>query len=237
MQTIPSVTAISVLRLYFVIRTWYVPPATDDPHYSLGYTTTTIEVNLAIVTATIPALWPLARHWFPGVFDSMGINRPYMCPDIEVGYLSQPRGGQAAAAGQRAFRAKVRWRQHARQPSCVRPAADAGSSDTRTGSSHTVLEDVHRQGVFETTAGRRNRLLEKKGLDEDVLEDYHGIIRGDEIATAKQYHHSHHGGDDDDPLIIQKPPGSRTTTPSPGAAGVVKAADGLTHLGDPSISP
>ncbi len=45
---------ISILRLYFVIRVWYLEPI--HIHYSLGYTTNMIKVNLAIVTATIPAL-------------------------------------------------------------------------------------------------------------------------------------------------------------------------------------
>ncbi|KAK3935242.1 hypothetical protein QBC46DRAFT_346837 [Diplogelasinospora grovesii] len=51
------VSMMSVVRLYYVIRAFYTKPA--DPHYSLGYTTDTVEINLAIITASVPALWPL----------------------------------------------------------------------------------------------------------------------------------------------------------------------------------
>ncbi|KAG7291799.1 hypothetical protein NEMBOFW57_001820 [Staphylotrichum longicolle] len=93
------VTVTSVLRLYFIIRVWYVKP--EDTHYSLGYTLNTIEVNLAIVTATIPTLWPLARLWFPAMFESMGLNRPYLYPDIEVGGGHGSSIGLADIRGQR----------------------------------------------------------------------------------------------------------------------------------------
>jgi hypothetical protein len=36
-----------------------------DPTYSFGPCCESIEGNLAILTASIPALWPLIRQWFP----------------------------------------------------------------------------------------------------------------------------------------------------------------------------
>jgi hypothetical protein len=39
-----------------------------DPSFSLGFTSSCIEGNLAIITASIPALWPLARLWYPSFF-------------------------------------------------------------------------------------------------------------------------------------------------------------------------
>lgn len=195
--------------MFFVIRTWYLPVDEDkDKHYSLGYTTTTIEVNLAIVTATIPALWPLARRWFPSLFDSMGIDRPYMYPDIEVGYVSPPpRAGDlaamAAGAGQATptFSARIRWLQRPRPPSYVRPATDEGPPGDSSGGYSPGLADMHRQGMFEGTAAQREDSLEKD-VDEDML-DYHGIIRRAEI-TAEH--------DDSGLLIMQEPPGSETAT-------------------------
>ena len=43
-----------------------------DLNYSLGFCVSSIEVNLAIITASGPALWPLVRSWMPRFFTSMG---------------------------------------------------------------------------------------------------------------------------------------------------------------------
>lgn len=138
LMSVCSVTCISIVRLYSVIRVWYLRPA--DGHYTIGYTTNTIEVNLAVVTATIPALWPLARVWFPDVFESMGINRPYLYPDIEV----QVRASVGQQITLPALRAKTLWlprRPHT--PSYIRGSASPPTApgdregNTRTGDSRT----------------------------------------------------------------------------------------------------
>ena len=56
-----------------------------DLNYSLGFCVSAIEVNLAIITASGPALWPLVRSWMPRFFTSMGpSNGAYqMNADVE----------------------------------------------------------------------------------------------------------------------------------------------------------
>ncbi|KAK4200636.1 hypothetical protein QBC40DRAFT_326498 [Triangularia verruculosa] len=81
-----SVTCISIIRLYSVIRVWHIKP--PDGHYTIGYTTDIIEVNLAIVT-------------------SMGINRPYVYPDIEV----QVRASMSQQMRSPPLRAEILWLQ------------------------------------------------------------------------------------------------------------------------------
>ncbi|KAK1542027.1 integral membrane protein [Colletotrichum paranaense] len=57
------VTAASVIRLYFLAKNF-----TDkslDANFSLGFCVSSIECNLAIMTASAPALWPLIRRWMP----------------------------------------------------------------------------------------------------------------------------------------------------------------------------
>jgi hypothetical protein len=76
-----SVTALSIVRLYYMYRNFFV--VEEDPTYSLAYIISAVESNCAIVAATIPALWPLARRWFPSMDDKLGINRPHQA-DIEV---------------------------------------------------------------------------------------------------------------------------------------------------------
>lgn len=41
-------------------------------NYSFGFCVSSIEVNLAIITASCPALWPLVRSWLPRFFTSLG---------------------------------------------------------------------------------------------------------------------------------------------------------------------
>jgi len=134
---------ISILRLYFVIKAWYLPPG-NDSRYSLGYTTNSIEVNLAIITASIPALWPLARAWFPRAFSSLGIDRPYLYPDIEVVYDTTPSSpigttrptihaigedGAVRVPKRAVLRGKIRWLQkRPGPPSFVRPAISVDES-------------------------------------------------------------------------------------------------------------
>jgi len=48
-----------------------------DPNYSLGFCVSSIEVNLAIITASGPALWPLVRAWMPRFFTSVGASGGY----------------------------------------------------------------------------------------------------------------------------------------------------------------
>lgn len=50
----------------------------DDPSYTLGWTTSTIEGNLAIVAASIPALWPIIRKWFPAAFARLEEDGRYL---------------------------------------------------------------------------------------------------------------------------------------------------------------
>lgn len=98
------VTVLSAVRFYYVCRAFFDNPA--DPTYSLGYVLSAVESNLAIVAASIPALWPLARRWFPSMDDKLGMNDRYQ-PDIEV----QSFGGAAdlAAGVGSPLKVKVTW--------------------------------------------------------------------------------------------------------------------------------
>ncbi|KAK1833155.1 hypothetical protein QBC39DRAFT_346991 [Podospora conica] len=118
------VTIISAVRLYYIVILYYYPPG-PDKHYALGYITSSVEINLAIVTASAPALWPLARRWFPGVFERIGINRErgiHLYPDIEVAYAT-PRSTESQGSGGRMLRGKVTWHQRQRDPTGAIDAA------------------------------------------------------------------------------------------------------------------
>lgn len=165
-------TCISGIRLFFVIRLWFMK--SSDSHYSIGYATNTIEANLAIVTATMPTLWPLARVWFPNMFESMGINRPYLCPDIECvpcASTTQLRMTGSSDATPHIhpsappLRAKIIWLQRPHSnPSFVRPPIATPVSDDHDsglgGNEAVALSDMRapKRGaaipVLRGTAGR-----------------------------------------------------------------------------------
>lgn len=79
-----SVTIVGCVRLYFIYRANYVLAKLPDGNFNIGYVTTCLETNLAIMAASGPALWPLARRWFPRFFSNLGLEQGYQgdIPDI-----------------------------------------------------------------------------------------------------------------------------------------------------------
>lgn len=84
------VTAVSIVRLYFLYKIFYAP--TMEP-VTIGTLVYPIEACLAIITVSVPPLWPLARRWFPNVFARLGISRPFQQDQLreitQVTYLGQ----------------------------------------------------------------------------------------------------------------------------------------------------
>ncbi|KAK3386675.1 hypothetical protein B0H63DRAFT_468209 [Podospora didyma] len=63
------VTIFSILRMRAIYFLYYPPsPPNPDPTYDIGFVYSTVECNLAIITATIPPLHGLMRKWFPRFF-------------------------------------------------------------------------------------------------------------------------------------------------------------------------
>ncbi|KAI1091198.1 hypothetical protein F5B19DRAFT_288138 [Rostrohypoxylon terebratum] len=59
------VTVVSIVRLYFLAQNFN--DTSLDKNFSVGFCVSSIECNLAILTASAPALWPLVRRWVPGL--------------------------------------------------------------------------------------------------------------------------------------------------------------------------
>ncbi|KAI1496538.1 CFEM domain-containing protein [Biscogniauxia marginata] len=64
------VTVVSVLRLLWMIEVSLYPLAPDST-YDIRFTYSAVETNLAIITASGPALRPLFMVWFPRLFSSL----------------------------------------------------------------------------------------------------------------------------------------------------------------------
>lgn len=65
-----SVVVVSIVRLVEIMKIYYAPGGSMDFHYSITIVYSTIEVNLAIISASVPALRYLVRNWFPRLFGS-----------------------------------------------------------------------------------------------------------------------------------------------------------------------
>lgn len=77
-----SVTIIGIIRVIDVYHLFFSKPDPNkDPYHSITLVYSSVEVNVAILTATIPTLRPLVRKWFPGLFAgssaNTGANRYY----------------------------------------------------------------------------------------------------------------------------------------------------------------
>ncbi|KAI5918551.1 CFEM domain-containing protein [Camillea tinctor] len=64
------VTIVSILRLLWIIEVSLYPMAPDGT-YDIRFTYSAVETNLAIITASGPALRPLFIVWFPRLFSSI----------------------------------------------------------------------------------------------------------------------------------------------------------------------
>ena len=157
-------TIISAVRLYYIVRLYYYPPG-PDMHYALGYITSSVEINLAIITASAPALWPLARRWFPGLFERIGIDRErrgHLYPDIEVGYATP----HSAESGGRMLQGKITWHTKKRVPSGVmdgetgaQGSEGGGQGDSRTSGRMRVEPDDEDDGEIFGMADRREKAV------------------------------------------------------------------------------
>lgn len=95
-----SVAIVGIIRVIDVYKLFFTTPNPNDDHYhNITLVYSSVEVNLAIITATIPTLRPLFRQWFPTLFggSSQG-RRPYYS---EGAYGSRSRGAHTLQSDDR----------------------------------------------------------------------------------------------------------------------------------------
>ncbi|GKT64191.1 CFEM domain-containing protein [Colletotrichum tofieldiae] len=73
---ITSVTVVAIIRLVAIYKLFYVPPNPNkDPFHDIGVVDNTIEVNLAIISASAPALRPMFHKWWPKLFGAISSGK------------------------------------------------------------------------------------------------------------------------------------------------------------------
>jgi hypothetical protein len=73
----------------------FYAPKNPDGSFSIVYTISAIENNLALIVASAPALWTLTRRWFPALFADLGLSRGYQgdIPDIKTAAMYDTASG------------------------------------------------------------------------------------------------------------------------------------------------
>ncbi|WQF86857.1 hypothetical protein CDEST_11871 [Colletotrichum destructivum] len=86
------VTVVAIIRLVAIYRLFYVPPDPNkDPFHDIGVVYNTVEVNLAIISSSAPALRPMFRKWWPKLFGAIGSGKTGSSELKYYGNSSRPR--------------------------------------------------------------------------------------------------------------------------------------------------
>ncbi|CAK7214064.1 hypothetical protein SEUCBS140593_002052 [Sporothrix eucalyptigena] len=169
------VTVVGIVRLVFFYRGFFLPPG-PDPYYSLGFCTSAIEINMAIICASAPALRGLIRSWFPRFFSTRGKGYNYNYPDTP-GRGTNPYGVGSTAtniSGRRKERGGVEG--DSRRPNTL--VAGTGSS--------FALRDLKGSKTHATVNSSPN------ASDEEIM-TYNGIVRTTDVSVHYDQESQHHG--------------------------------------------
>ncbi|KAK6595632.1 hypothetical protein H4I96_09951 [Botrytis cinerea] len=141
-------------------RLFHPPPA--DSTRSIGFVTSAIEINLAIITASAPALKPMMRQWFPKLFGSSS----------DGAYNNQ-------SSGPYAFQGNSRYERGTRN------GAGFKSSPLSNGNGLIRLEDMPdaKDGVTEDPNGIQREMSKGDGDSDEEIMKYEGIIKTTSIGV------------------------------------------------------
>ncbi|KAH8885687.1 hypothetical protein GQ53DRAFT_828718 [Thozetella sp. PMI_491] len=200
-------TTLSVVRLYFVYSLFY-GPREPDGSYNIAYIAPIAETNMAIVTASLPTLWPLARRYFPSLFQHLGINEHHY-PDIETqpatkkGLLGRWRGQRRES---NPFSGRVTWtrKKPAGGHGVFAMHTIGGTSFATQSISEEQYDDFRKIGDSAVDSSTHLQAITPAHIrdesDDDVLETYHDILRATESRPAYSHDTESMGSLDKPPL-------------------------------------
>ncbi|OIW26890.1 hypothetical protein CONLIGDRAFT_672360 [Coniochaeta ligniaria NRRL 30616] len=184
------VTIVGCVRLYFIYRSNYLPKSPDS-NYNIGYVTTALETNLAVMAASGPALWPLARRWFPAFFENLGLSRGYQghIPDIVETTMPQDElvkeetgGSSSRTRVFRLFSHKKAGGRVSVRPVRTRRLSGQGSHVNRTsGGGSLVLKNMRGDRARGRTVIRSHATV---GSEEEMVA-YKGIMRTTDYSVSR----------------------------------------------------
>ncbi|KAK4040680.1 hypothetical protein C8A01DRAFT_35334 [Parachaetomium inaequale] len=170
-----AVTVIGIVRLHGVIKLFYLQQPSKDPYYDITVTLSVVEANIAIVSASAPALRPLFRSLLPSLFGgssarygASGANK-YNYPNSNSPYIFSGAGGSVAAAGT----LNGTGSRHG--------GPDGGSSLARGGPGHGSIRLKNLRGA---NKGQHTecRSISPSGSEEEIM-TYNGIMRTTDVQV------------------------------------------------------
>jgi hypothetical protein len=75
---------VGIVRLIIVVRIFFYPLSPDFT-YQIGFCTSVVEGNIAIMTASAAAMKPLFKKWFPRLFSTLSASGRYTDGPYERG--------------------------------------------------------------------------------------------------------------------------------------------------------
>ncbi|WQF79287.1 hypothetical protein CDEST_04301 [Colletotrichum destructivum] len=139
------VTVVAVIRVVQIYKLFFVqpPPGTDNYH-DIGLTTSTIEVNLAIFSACVPALRPLFRRWMPKLFGGGTTNKQSARTGYYDNYATGSRRKHAGTKGEDDITLReMRSKGHRAEIRSVSPTGSEEEIMTYNGIVRTTNVKVH----------------------------------------------------------------------------------------------
>jgi hypothetical protein len=88
LSRVPIVAIVRLVNIYNILYN-----GERSVHYSLAYVWTAVEVNLAVISCSMPALRPLLSRWFPNLFgtsNNKSSNEVYGSANLTVGGSQMP---------------------------------------------------------------------------------------------------------------------------------------------------
>ncbi|KAK2809717.1 hypothetical protein FQN50_003562 [Emmonsiellopsis sp. PD_5] len=175
-----SVPIVAIVRLVELIKLFYYPNPTADPFHSIGITLSAVEVNVAIISASIPALYPILRVWMPGIFGSSTAKYSY-------GYNryggSMPGGGHSGVPRQGGMGTGAGSSSNVGGGSFYRGESRGGGMGVGMG-----IGMKNMRGVPRHVSDCRSQ--SPSGSEEDMIA-YHGILKSTDVRVKFD------GGDED----------------------------------------
>ncbi|KAF7935213.1 uncharacterized protein EAE97_008120 [Botrytis byssoidea] len=157
------VTVVGIVRLAMMVTVFFNPPPVDSTR-GISFVTSAIEINLAIITASAPALKPVMRQWFPKLFSSSS-----------DGAYNNQSGRYALQGNSRCERG-------------TRNGAGFKNSRVSNGNGLIRLEDVpdipdDKNGRTEDPNGIQRETSKGDGDSDEEIMKYNGIIKTTSVSV------------------------------------------------------
>jgi hypothetical protein len=163
----PRVTIISCIRLALLVNwfnQFYKGQGTKDIYYTFGWAISPIECNLAIIAASIPALWPLLRKAFPNFYSDMGYS---------YRVNTQPGASNHATGG---LRSSNMPRSQLGRSNKTRPTATSNIDDDSDDA--YMMKSIHANGQVDC------RATTPTGSQDGIIDFKDGIVRTTDVEVA-----------------------------------------------------